>query len=47
MRIPAPFTAAVEAMLDSGALLQATLMLYGQRVSAAFDRCVLGPVSLP
>lgn len=47
VRVPAPFASAVETLLDGGAKLRATLMLYGRGVHLAFDRSILGPVCLP
>lgn len=47
VRIPGPFVPAVEAVLDSGARLRATLLLYGRGVNLAFDRSIFGPVCLP
>jgi len=47
LRVPAPFTTAVEVLLDSGAHLQATLLLYGKGLSLSFDRCAFGPLCLP
>jgi len=47
LRVPAPFTSAVAVLLDSGAHLQATLLLYGKDLSLAFDRCMFGPLCLP
>lgn len=47
LRVPAPFTSAVEVLLDSGAHLQATLLLYGKGLSLSFDRCAFGPLCLP
>jgi len=47
LRVPAPFTLAVETLLDSDAHLEATLLLYGKGVSLALDRSVFGPASLP
>jgi GNAT superfamily N-acetyltransferase len=47
LRVPAPFTSAVEVLLDSGAHLQATLLLYGKGLSLSFDRCTFGPFCLP
>ena len=47
IRVPAPFTEAVDATLEMGCRLQATLMIYGRNLSLAFDRCVLGHVALP
>lgn len=47
LRVPAPFGSAVETLLDSGARLEATLLLYGKDVSLALDRSILGPICLP
>jgi len=47
LRVPAPFKPAVEVLLDSGAHLQATLLLYGKGLSLSFDRCTFGPICLP
>jgi GNAT superfamily N-acetyltransferase len=47
LRVPAPFTSAVETLLDGGARLEATLLLYGKGVSLALDRSVFGSASLP
>lgn len=47
LRVPAPFTSAVETLLDSDAHIEATLLLYGKGVSLALDRSVFGPASLP
>jgi ribosomal protein S18 acetylase RimI-like enzyme len=47
MRIPAPFSEAVDAALESGCRLEATLMLYGRNLNLSFDRCALGHVALP
>ena len=47
LRVPAPFRPAVEVLLDSGAHLQATLLLYGKGLSLSFDRCTFGPICLP
>jgi len=47
VRIPAPFSEAVEAMLDAGCRLEATLMIYGKDLKLAFDRSTLGHVALP
>jgi GNAT superfamily N-acetyltransferase len=47
VRVPAPFAAAIEAMLDGGARLEATLIVYGRGLALAFDRSILGPVCLP
>ncbi len=47
IRIPAGFTAAIEAMLDGGARLRSLLQLYGIGVTLAFDRSVMGTINLP
>jgi len=47
VRIPAPFSEAVEAMLESGCRLEATLMLYGRDLKLTFDRSTLGHIALP
>jgi len=47
LRVPAPFTSAVETLLDGGARIEATLLLYGKGVSLALDRSVFGSASLP
>jgi GNAT superfamily N-acetyltransferase len=47
VRVPARFEPAIEAMLEAGGRIQATLVLYGLGVSAAFDRCLLGTPNLP
>lgn len=47
LHVPAPFASAVETLLDSGARLEATLLLYGKGVSLALDRSILGPICLP
>jgi GNAT superfamily N-acetyltransferase len=47
LRIPAPFAPAVDAVLELGGRLRATLMLYGRGLSSTYNRCLLGPGSLP
>lgn len=47
VRIPAPFSGAVDAMLEAGCRLEATLMIYGRDLKLAFDRTTLGHVALP
>lgn len=47
IRVPAPFVEAVDAVLEAGCRLEATLMLYGRDLSLAFDRSILGHVALP
>jgi GNAT superfamily N-acetyltransferase len=47
LRIPAPFQPAIEAVLEGGGRLDATLMLYTKGISLAFDRLAFGPLCLP
>ena len=47
IRVPAPFNSAVDTILDGGAALDATFLLYSRGLSLAFDRMVFGPVCLP
>jgi GNAT superfamily N-acetyltransferase len=47
LRIPAPFEPAVDAVLELGGRIHATLMLYGRGVTSSFNRCLLAPGSLP
>jgi predicted GNAT family acetyltransferase len=47
VRIPAPFSEAVEAILDAGGRFEATLMIYGRDLKLSFDRSTLGHVALP
>ncbi len=47
VRVPAPFSEAVGALLDAGCHFEATLMLYGRDLKLAFDRSTLGHVALP
>ena len=47
LRVPAPFTEAVDATLEAGCRLEATLMLYGRDLNLAFDRSILGHLALP
>jgi len=47
IRVPAPFGAAIDALLDADARLTATLLLFGKDLSLAFDRLIFGPVCLP
>ncbi len=47
IRVPAPFTSAVDTLLDAGASLDSTFFLYGRGLSLSFDRLVFGPVCLP
>lgn len=47
VRIPAPFSEAVDAILDAGGRFEATLMIYGRDLKLSFDRSTLGHVALP
>lgn len=47
VRVPARFEPAIEALLEAGGRIQATLVLYGIGIGAAFDRCLLGTPNLP
>ena len=47
LRVPAPFVAAIDALQEAGAQLCGTEILYGQSLSLAFDRCLLGAANLP
>ena len=47
LRIPSPFGSAVEAILDTDANLQATLLVYGKGISLSFDRSLFGTLCLP
>jgi GNAT superfamily N-acetyltransferase len=47
VRVPARFEGAIEALLDAGGRIQATMLLYGINAGAAFDRCLLGAPNLP
>lgn len=47
VRVPAPFSEAVGALLDAGCRFEATLMLYSRDLKLAFDRSTLGHVALP
>jgi GNAT superfamily N-acetyltransferase len=47
LRVPAPFRAAVEALLDTDAHLSATLLVYGKGISLSFDRSLFGTLCLP
>ncbi len=47
VRVPAPFSGAIEALQEAGGRLHSTLVLYGINVSVAFDRCVFGVPNLP
>ena len=45
--IPASFSPAVLALLDSGARIRSTSLLYGRGLTSAFDRVVFGNPTLP
>jgi GNAT superfamily N-acetyltransferase len=47
VRVPARFESAIEALLEAGGRIQATMVLYGLGMGAAFDRCLLGAPNLP
>ena len=47
VRVPAPFTTAIEAVQEAGARLGESQMLYGRNLSLGFDRCLLGAVTVP
>ncbi len=47
VNVPAPFGPALDAMLDAGARLEQTMLLYGRNASPSLDRMVLGVASLP
>jgi GNAT superfamily N-acetyltransferase len=45
--VPAPFSTAVDALLDTDARLRATLLVYGKSLNLAFDRSIFGTLCLP
>jgi GNAT superfamily N-acetyltransferase len=47
LRVPSNFDLATEALLDAGARIRATQMLYGRSLSLSFDRSIIGATSLP
>jgi GNAT superfamily N-acetyltransferase len=47
IRVPAPFAEAVDALLEAGCRLEATLLIYGRNLNVAFDRSTLGHLALP
>ncbi len=47
VHLPAPFTPALDALLDGGARLERTLLLYGRHATLSLDRMALGVTSLP
>ena len=47
VHVPARFTEAVETLLEGGARLSDTWILYGKGLSVGLDRVILGPPTLP
>ena len=47
LRIPAPFVDAVDAALEAGCRVEATLMIYARNLNLAFDRSTFGHIALP
>jgi GNAT superfamily N-acetyltransferase len=47
VRIPAPFQSAVDALIETDALMTASLQIYGKETTLAFDRSVFGTLCLP
>jgi hypothetical protein len=47
VRVPGRFEPAIEMLLDGGARLHTTQMLYARGLSASFDRSTFGPAGLP
>lgn len=47
VHIPASFLPAVQALLESGARIETTSILYGRNLTSAFDRVVFGNPTLP
>jgi hypothetical protein len=47
VRVPAPFTGAIEALQEVGARLDESHLLYGRNLSLRFDRCLLGSATVP
>jgi len=47
LRVPAPFVPAIDALLEAGIQMTATLMIHGKKLTLATDRCVLGAAGLP
>jgi hypothetical protein len=47
LRVPSPFRAAVDALLETDALLSATLLVYGRGVTLSFDRSLFATRCLP
>jgi GNAT superfamily N-acetyltransferase len=47
LRVPSPFRAAVDALLETEALLSATLLVYGRGVTLSFDRSLFATLCLP
>ncbi|MCK5379116.1 MAG: GNAT family N-acetyltransferase [Acidobacteria bacterium] len=47
IHMPASFVPALQALLDSGATIEATSLLYGRNLTSTFDRVVFGNLTLP
>ena len=47
VRVPAPFTTAIEALQEAGGRLRESQMLFGRNLSLRFDRCLLGTSTVP
>lgn len=47
VHVPAPFTVAVEALLEAGGRVEAAPLAYGRNVSTAFDRYIPATTCLP
>ena len=47
LRVPAPFRSAVDALLETGARLRATLLAFGKGVGLSLDRSAFGSLNLP
>lgn len=47
IHMPASFSPALQALLDSGATIEATSLLYGRKLTSTFDRVVFGNLTLP
>lgn len=45
--VPARFTGAIDVLLEGGARIRSTSMLFGRSLNAAYDRVVLGTPALP
>jgi hypothetical protein len=47
VRIPAPFRPAIEALMDAGARIHSTSVVYGRETALKFDRLAFGTPALP